>query len=433
VKENAGGDGEQETEAVTEPQTGRNPADGILDSIDVRPATGDSDAEGKEEALPIRRRTSPKVIISKPQLAESENSLHDTVQTDNAPASTKETELHTPSTHLGTAASTIPATEQANEEESPTSKIQADNTDQMSRSNKKQRGKKSGKPSLGKHANVQLKEGTGPGLAKETKSTPATASKKAHIRFDSEEPAEPERPTSANSYGRVRYGEEERSEPIPPQHVENDDDGDSDEAPEEVTAASALTKTKAATADAARAYRAQQEKEKLKRKERAERIADEQMKKRKKDEKKMKKLTRMESRDQEVKHLDVDIHNLPALLPDSILEAAGDRRPPTPPPMLPGMTTAEKRQEKLNRHIKFLERGEKPIKDVKKGSLNVRVLGQQNPVLPPKVNRDTKGIREHWLKGREAKKRHASGKKNKKQVTKMERAPFGGGFIRSKD
>ncbi len=101
------------------------------------------------------------------------------------------------------------------------------------------------------------------------------------------------------------------------------------------------------------------------------------------------------------------------LLPDSLLNAIDEQRPPTPPPEKRGKTAEERRKEKLSHHIKFLERSQKPIKDVKKGKLKVAVLAQQNKVLPPKVNRDTRNMREHWLKGRTEKRR---GKKEKYRV-----------------
>ena len=86
----------------------------------------------------------------------------------------------------------------------------------------------------------------------------------------------------------------------------------------------------------------------------------------------------------------------------------------------------------MNRHIKFLERGEKPIKDVKKGKVNVSVLSQRNMLLAPKVNRDTKNIREHWLKGREADRKGRGGRKAM-NFKKMERRTAPKGFLRGGD
>jgi U3 small nucleolar RNA-associated protein 16 len=245
---------------------------------------------------------------------------------------------------------------------------------------------------------------------------------------------------------KIRFGDEEPpAAPVPmvvdtpePQEEDDQDSGsDSDEAPEEMTTASAVRQAKALDEEALRAQQALQEKEKLKRKERADRIKQEQGVKQRKAEKKAEKLAKKQAREEllepQEEELDIDIHNLPALLPNSILEAAGDARPPTPPRQLSGRTEEEARQEKINRHIKFLERGEKPIKDVKKGSLNVHVLAPQNMLLAPKVNRDTRNIRERWLKGRQADKISAKGKKGKMQFKRVERRATGGGFLRGED
>jgi hypothetical protein len=125
---------------------------------------------------------------------------------------------------------------------------------------------------------------------------------------------------------------------------------------------------------------------------------------------------------------------IPALLPDSLLEAVGDRRPPTPPRLLPGLSEKEKREAKLRHHIQFLERGEESIKDVKKGSLSLRVLQEQNERRAPKVNRESMSIREKWLKGRDREKKKEPKKaKRKMEFKKVERRTVGGGFLRGED
>jgi U3 small nucleolar RNA-associated protein 16 len=249
-----------------------------------------------------------------------------------------------------------------------------------------------------------------------------------HKRFGSEEPAT----TTAQN-------ESTEASAAP----ETEDDGsDSDEAPEMVTTSVAASKAKATAEEATRARQAQQAKEDKRRQERADRMAQEQAEKREREEKKARKLAKSQAklaRQQQREGssparapMDVDMHNLPDLLPDSILEAAGDRRPPTPPPARGGKTEEELRKEKLNRHIKFLDHGEKAIKDVKKGKVNVSVLAQRNALLAPKVNRDTKNIREHWLKGREANRKGRGGRKGA-TFTKMERRSVPGGFLRGGD
>jgi U3 small nucleolar RNA-associated protein 16 len=249
-----------------------------------------------------------------------------------------------------------------------------------------------------------------------------------HKRFGSEEPATmilQDEPTEASAAAEIE-----------------DNGSDSDEAPEMVTTSVAASKVKATAEEAMRARQAQQAKEDKRRQERADRMAQEQAEKREREEKKARKLAKSQAklaRQQQREGssparapMDIDMHNLPDLLPDSILEAAGDRRPPTPPPARGGKTEEELRKEKLNRHIKFLDHGEKPIKDVKKGKVNVSVLAQRNALLAPKVNRDTKNIREHWLKGREANRKGRGGRKAT-TFKKMERRSVPGGFLRGGD
>lgn len=253
---------------------------------------------------------------------------------------------------------------------------------------------------------------------------------KNHKRFGSEEPALPLEST-------VQAELQRKTEVVD----DDDDASDSDDAPEMVTTSAAASKAKATAEERTRAIKAQQEKEEKRRQERVDRIAQEQAEKREREEKKARKLAQKEAKlARRQQHaalspprdpMDIDMNTLPDLLPASILEAAGDHRPPTPPPVRGGKTEAELRQEKMNRHTKFLERGEKPIKDVKKGKLNVSVLSQRNKLLAPQVNRNTKNIREHWLKGREAD-RKSRGKKGS-HFKKMERRAAPKGFLRGGD
>ncbi|KAF2107210.1 U3 snoRNA associated-domain-containing protein [Lophiotrema nucula] len=266
-----------------------------------------------------------------------------------------------------------------------------------------------------------------------TQTTPVVP-KKRHVRFGSEGPAEPA-PVVINEQGHKRF------EPEVSGQIDGDKDADSesddDEAPETVTAASATSKAQAAEASAAQALGAQRERERQKQENRAALIAEEKDAKRKKQEKEARRVAQREAaRKQKFgvvePALDLDTSNMPELLPESLLEAIGDQRPPTPPPMLPGRTAEEKRKEKLNRHIKFLERGQKAIKDVKKGPVNVSVLAEQNKFLAPKVNRDTKNVREKWLKGRQNEMKPQKGRKPI-GFKKMERRPVTSGFVKDDD
>jgi hypothetical protein len=257
-----------------------------------------------------------------------------------------------------------------------------------------------------------------------------------HKRFGSEEPLDVAAPAPVEPAPEVSVEQEAN---------ELDDDGsDSDDAPEMVTTATAVSKARATAEETSRAHQAQQEKEQKRKQQRAERLAEEQAEKRKRDEKRARKLAKRQAREDRANGaesislgapLDIDMKSLPALLPDSILEAAGDRRSSSPPAARSRKTAEQLRKEKLNRHIKFLEHGEKAVKDRKKGSINVSVLAQKNKLLAPKVNENSKGIREHWLKGRQREKISSGKKGNFKQFKKMERRAVGGGggFLRGRD
>lgn len=258
----------------------------------------------------------------------------------------------------------------------------------------------------------------------ETKTSEPAKAAATKIRFGSEEPMDVDAPLETAPIV--------PSKPAAPAY-EDEDDSDSDAAPEEVTTSAAISKAKAAEAEATRAYQAQQQKLEQKRRERLQRVADEQRAKREKDEKKAAKLAKQAAAAvPEKAPFDFSTSSLPALLPTSLLEAAGDKRPLTPPPMVSGPSEAERRKEQLVRHIRFLERGERPIKDVKKGKLNVHVLEQELKTLAPKVNRDVRNVREKWLKGRENDRKFKKGKLVMKRA-KMERRPVGGGFLRGED
>ncbi|KAF2791898.1 hypothetical protein K505DRAFT_279804 [Melanomma pulvis-pyrius CBS 109.77] len=384
----------------------------------VNDTNDDTSAPATKEKLPIRRRTNPMVVINTPIAR---------------PSSAKATPLVSPKEQVGSP--TSPSSKKRSKKQ-----VSSPIEDLIVLSQESSKAPTTPKPkqkSKSDHATTSS-------ISRFPEEIPSSTYESEQAVISSQEPA----PVSSSKAKKahIRFGSEEPAEaPIPividnqeaPSMDDADDDSDSDEAPEEVTTASALRQAKAADEEALRAQKALQEKEKLKRRERADRIKQEQGIKQKKAEKKAAKLAKQRAREELMdpahEELNVDIHNLPALLPESILEAAGDTRPPTPPARLQGRSVEEARQEKLNRHIKFLERGEKPVKDVKKGSLNVHVLGQQNMLLAPKVNRDTKNIREKWLKGRQAEKQLKGGRRQKMQFRKVERRAVGGGFLRGDD
>ena len=92
---------------------------------------------------------------------------------------------------------------------------------------------------------------------------------------------------------------------------------------------------------------------------------------------------------------------LPALLPDEILNAAPTTRPPTPPQTESSGIAPRGKPNKL----KFLDRVEKPPKDVKLGNTTIRVLDDEisaqkrsKPSLAPKSSKASRNSRDNWFK-----------------------------------
>jgi len=397
----------------------------------------------KKGSLAIRRRSSPQVVVAKlsPPASTASASFEQGIQDDGSGLTPKSVH-RTPKPRSGAKHST-PTPKAAGA--SSTAKGKTPKKSDTSASSTKQ----SGKSRKASHAEdthtVELTKTTtriidevpsssyesefAPILFEEaSESTPQP--NKVHKRFSSEEPAD-------STIVDIQPAEL-------PEEINDDDDSasDSDEAPEVVTAAAATSKARASQAEAQRASLAQQQKEAAKRRAREELIAAQQAAKRERDEKKARKLARKQAKtavkvDSDIEQVPVHYSGkieagLPALLPDSLLATLPDQRAPTPPPIRRGKTEEELRREKLNHHIKFLERSEKPIKDLKKGNLMVAVLGQHNKVLPPKMNNQSRNVRERWLKGRTVQRK--KGAKGKVDSRKVERRQCrGGGFLRGED
>jgi U3 small nucleolar RNA-associated protein 16 len=360
-------------------------AEDTSDTIDVAiPREQTPTQVGK---LAIRRRSSPQVVVAKLSQEGEEEAL-----ADDALTPTQENVYQTPEQQSGSVYAT-PATQKKGEA-SPTPRAKRAN--ERTSSTKKSSGRKT----KADDATSAASSKQSPVASQDAAETPSQP-KRAHMRFGSEEPTEK---VTINLQGHKRY------EAPKAQIADSEDDSDSDEAPEVVTTTTAASRIAATQHDAARAQLAAQEKEAAKRAAREARIAAEQAEKRKRDDQKAKKLARKlakqassteEPTTESTSKSNID---LAGLLPTSLLTSLPDRRAPTPPPSRYGKTDEQLRQEKLNHHIKFLERTDKGIKEVKKGKLSVAVLGKQNRgVLPPKVNRDTRDVREKWLKGREGK------------------------------
>lgn len=102
---------------------------------------------------------------------------------------------------------------------------------------------------------------------------------------------------------------------------------------------------------------------------------------------------------------------LPALLPDEILAAEPMIRPPTPPPIVTTITSKKHR---------FIDADPKPPKDIKTGTVKVRVLEDNKSALPPRASKASKSLKESWL----------AGERGRKGVT-APRRKIGGGFLRA--
>lgn len=391
----------------------------------------------KKGLLPIRRRSSPKVVVAKPSppLSTATESFEEAIE-DDTPVPTQETVYHTP--NLRSASKKTTPKSRRGDEGSPTPKAQA-SKDKTPTSAKKTRGRPKKVQEVDEPHSLEVTQTTTtvvneiPTSTAASEQTPITPrAKKAHKRFGSEEPI-PE------AVVEIPTVEEEQDD-------DDDDASDSDDAPEVVTTATAISKALAAQAEADRALRAQQTKETAKRQAREELLAAQQAAKRERDEKKAKKLARIQAQQQstaatttttsEDESTPRPAFEIPTngLLPESLLATIDAQRPPTPPPSGRGKTEEQLRKEKLNHHVKFLERTEKPAKDVKKGNLSVAVLGRKNGVLPPKGNKNTGNVRENWLKGRTVQKK--KGGKTMFQKGKMERRAVGAGvrgFLKGED
>ena len=103
---------------------------------------------------------------------------------------------------------------------------------------------------------------------------------------------------------------------------------------------------------------------------------------------------------------------LPLLLPAELLNAEPVIRSPTPPVEVDVVKSSIARKRKL------LERDSKPLKDVQRGGVKIRVLPSGSGHLPPKASKDSKMLRESWLTGQRGPKGGIARRK------------LGGGFVR---
>lgn len=102
---------------------------------------------------------------------------------------------------------------------------------------------------------------------------------------------------------------------------------------------------------------------------------------------------------------------LPKLLPKEFLEEGPLMRPPTPPMSIPTKKASS------NNKLKLLHAKSKPPKDIKRGSISIRVLENNRSLLPPKGYESSKLLRESWLAGHRG-------------ASFVPRKKLGGGFLR---
>jgi len=114
------------------------------------------------------------------------------------------------------------------------------------------------------------------------------------------------------------------------------------------------------------------------------------------------------SANEQVSHAPLDLNNLPALLPDHILAAPAPSRAGPSADARPRVPAAGS----------IVVAPPKPVKDVRRGPVAVRVLDSANALLAPRVGKESKNVREGWMKGRAA---FAKGK----GVGRVERTAFG--------
>ena len=89
----------------------------------------------------------------------------------------------------------------------------------------------------------------------------------------------------------------------------------------------------------------------------------------------------------------IDPKNLPALLPDEILS-----KEPVIQHTIPHLSATTLKPTKR----KFIDIEPKPPKDIKHGSVSVRVLQPTKFTLPPKAAKSSRQLKEAWLAGHRA-------------------------------
>ncbi|RAH41917.1 uncharacterized protein BO95DRAFT_446527 [Aspergillus brunneoviolaceus CBS 621.78] len=211
------------------------------------------------------------------------------------------------------------------------------------------------------------------------------AAKKKHFRFDSEEPEVPEMEEEVAETPQGMDADEEEEE-----------DSSDDEAPEAVDNSAQLSKIRM---EAKRQERAKQIEEQLKRDKRKQ-LDDLRKLQAKSANKKREAEDQLSESTETLQGTTTESARrsaLPALLPDDILNAAPDVRPPTPP--AEEMEIVRPKPTKL----RFLDKKEKAPKDLQMGDVTIRVLDgdvsrkKSKTALPPKSSKSSQNARQAWL------------------------------------
>ncbi|KAL9120908.1 MAG: hypothetical protein Q9187_002535 [Circinaria calcarea] len=207
-------------------------------------------------------------------------------------------------------------------------------------------------------------------------------------------------------------------------HTTIEDDSE-DDAPEVISASAGLFQSRVAAADAAKAVERQEKKNRKKRQ-----VLDARLKEQAKSAKRQKRKEKSASSESDP---DATIDDpllarvgddrpgaafkfnsegpLPLHLPDEILASKPVIRLPTPPP--------DSRSSKSHKH-RFIDMEPKPPKDIKRGSLRIRVLEDNTSTLPPRASKVSKSLKESWLTGRRGPRGGVGSLRRK----------MGGGFLR---
>ncbi|MCJ1389181.1 hypothetical protein MMC18_002036 [Xylographa bjoerkii] len=244
--------------------------------------------------------------------------------------------------------------------------------------------------------------------------------KATHKRFGSEEPQAPlDLPSNDAIQDYILNGDSPKKVEIESQDESEDD------SPEVVTVSAGLTQARTAAAEAARAAETQSLARKEKRRARdahlKEQAATSKRGRRSRGE-------RPSGLDDATSNLDASTaakskpstaggkstskrtDAIPDFLPADVLAAEPVIHPPTPPRFV---TIVNPRKRK------FLDADPKPPKDLKRGSVTVRILEENKSTLPPRSSKLSKSLKESWLAGQRGRNDVAS-----------RRLKMGGGFVR---